>query len=82
MRLAMQCRFPHLCKLRLLKLLFRRCLDRKTHNDSETCKVRDSAIGERGEHAKMALVDDARDYRLLLSFLTDIYLLFLAEIQK
>ena len=73
--------FPLLCKLGLVKLLFRRCFDRKTQNDSETCKVRDSAIGERGA-SKNALVHDARDYVLLLSFLTDIYVLFLAEIQK
>ena len=71
----MQCRFwfPHLCTLSLVKLLFRRCFDRKTQN--EICKTRDSAIGERVA-CKNALVDVARDYFLLLSFLTDIYLFF------
>ena len=69
----MQCRFwfPHLCTLSLVKLLFRRCFDRKAQN--EICKTRDSAIGERVA-CKNALVDVARDYFLLLSFLTDIYL--------
>ena len=38
--------FPLLCKLSLVKLLFRRCFDRKTQN--EICQVGDSAIGERG----------------------------------
>ena len=37
--------------------------------------MRDSAIGERGA-CKNALVDVARDYFLLLSFLTDIHLVF------
>jgi hypothetical protein len=62
---------PTCVHLSLGKVLFRHCFDRKAPN--EICQVRDSAIGERGA-CKIALVDVARDYFILLSFLTDIYL--------